>query len=127
MPRWDQGWEAGAGRLGLPGGAWRGRGRVPDALCLADPTEEEDEAQLKPPDGVPRGLGDGLAGAQAPNRLYQVLEIGSSMTPWLLKQERKGAGEGRERAAFGLAGRSPVRLQTGLDLLCSSWRDLREI
>lgn len=104
MPRWDQDqdWEAGTGRL--PGGAWRGRGRVPDALCLADPTEEEDEAQLKPPDGVPRGLGDGLAGAQAPNRLYQVLEVGSSTTPWLLKQEREGTGEGRERAMFGLAG-----------------------
>lgn len=79
----------------FPAGMWRGSKRVPDALCLTDPTEEEDKAQFKSPNGVPRGLGDGLPGAQTPNSLHQVLEMGE-MGSWRdQKQEREQVREGQ--------------------------------
>lgn len=95
--------------LGFPPGAWAGRGHVPNALCLADSAEEEDTAQFKPPNGMPRGLGDGLSGAQAPNCLHQVLEMGV----WGHGGARNGKGskcgkEG-ERQCLVLQERSPVR------------------
>lgn len=66
---WNGSWD-------FPAKAWGGSEHVPGTPCLADSTEEEDEAQFEPPDGVPCGLGHGLSGAQAPNCLHQVLETG---------------------------------------------------
>lgn len=49
------------------------------SLPLPDSQEEEDQAQLQPPHGVPRGLGDGLQRAPVPHRLCQVSCTGSIM------------------------------------------------
>lgn len=109
-PGWSVGWE-----LGFPSGAWGGRGCVLDAPCFADSAEEEDEAQFEPPDGVPCGLGDGLSGAQAPNCLHQVLEMGMHDHGGARNGKGSECGKEGERQRLVLQGRSPVRwLQKGL-------------
>lgn len=64
------GWPQELGRLGGKGVNPGEKTLTP--LSLADPPEEEDEAQFKPPHGMPRWLGDGLPGTQASHCLHQV-------------------------------------------------------
>lgn len=120
MPRWEQ--------AGLGGRSWGSqlgpeeREHIPDAPCLADSTEEEDEAQFEPSDGVPRGLGDGLQGAQATDCLHQVPEtacrtVGEAQMGKGGSVGRKGKGIWSCRADFLLGDCRKDRDQT-----CPFWK-----